>query len=99
MTVFCLKCCAYVEADAVDAGCPRCHFDTTVTMPDRKVPTPLDKLVAAAKRYHQRRERARARAGRERWTAAMARDADRADLEQAESDLRDAADAYGKAHS
>lgn len=56
-----------------------------------------DRLDAAARRYHQVLKRLRQNARRaSNFAVAMARDGIRADLEHAEDELHDAADAYGK---
>ena len=58
---------------------------------------PEDRLVAAARRYHQVLEQQRRNAQLPgRYGVAMARDAIRADLEHAEDELHEAADAFGK---
>jgi len=59
--------------------------------------TSEDKLVVAAKRYHQARERLR-QTPRTSWAAAMARESLQEDLEQAARELHEAADAYGVSH-
>lgn len=55
-----------------------------------------DKLVTTAKFFHQVREQLRRNALRSGWGPAMARDALLAELKQAEDELLEAADAFGK---
>jgi hypothetical protein len=76
--------------------CPRWGRETCPFRP-RQLPRPSeDKLHAAAKRYHEVRERLRRLKGRDSYAVSMARDSLEEDLRRVADDLHLAADEYGR---